>query len=91
MRNQSAKKDTRNHNIHCNPFCRLGGSCVHITAMFFRIEAAVRGGFTNLVVACTSKACTWNVPSQKTVTEPVRAKDMNFTAGKLNKGVNAVC
>ena len=59
-----------------------------ITAMFFRIEAAA-GGFTNLVVACTSNACTWNVPSQKT--DPVRAKDMNFTAAKFNKGVNALC
>ena len=59
--------------------------------MFFRIEAAVRGGFTNLVVACTSNACTWNVPSQKTVIDPVRTKGMNFTAAKFNKGVNAVC
>lgn len=53
--------------------------------MFFRIEAAVRGGYTN--PACTSKVCTWNIPAQKTIVQPVRAKEMNFTASKFNKGM----
>ena len=64
-------------------FFRLKGSCVHITAMFFCIEAAVRGGYTN--PACTSKVCTWNVPAQITIVQPVQAKEMNFKASKLNK------
>lgn len=65
-------------------FDRLGGSCVHITAMFFRIEAAVRAGFNN--PACTSKPCSWTVPAQKTQIEPLRVKDMTFKAAKFNKG-----
>ena len=69
-------------------FFRLGGSCVHITAMFFRIEAAVRGGYTN--PACTSKVCSWNVPAQKTIVQSVRAKEMNFKASKFSKGMETL-
>ena len=64
-------------------FCSFGGSCIHITAALFRIEAAVKAQFA----ACTSIPCAWNVPSQKTTVDPVRAKDMDFKAAKFDKGM----
>jgi hypothetical protein len=69
--------------IYCSFIYRLGGSCAHITAMFFRIEAAIRSGVTN--PACTSQPCTWTVPAQKTQIEPQSVRDMIFKAAKFNK------
>ncbi|XP_001624269.3 LOW QUALITY PROTEIN: uncharacterized protein LOC5503168 [Nematostella vectensis] len=44
---------------HCNCMAGIGESCSHIGALLFKIEAAVRLGYTK-EAACTSKACTWN-------------------------------
>ncbi|XP_070557252.1 uncharacterized protein [Ptychodera flava] len=69
---------------YCSCTAGLGCSCIHITAMFFRVEAAVRTGQTN--VACTSKLCQWNIPAKKTHIEPLRVKDMDFKVSKFSKG-----
>ncbi|XP_070555668.1 uncharacterized protein [Ptychodera flava] len=68
---------------YCSCTAGLGCSCIHITAMFFRVEAAVRTGQTN--VACTSKLCQWNIPAKKTHIEPLRVKDMDFKVSKFSK------
>ena len=36
----------------------MGESCSHIGALLFKVEAAVRLGYTS--VACTSQPCKWN-------------------------------
>ena len=62
----------------------MGGSCIHISALLFRVEAANRTGMTN--PACTSKPCAWSQPSAKTVIKPTKIMDMDWKAAKLNKG-----
>ena len=42
----------------CLLYFRLGESCSHIGALLFKIEAAVRAGFT--ARACKDEACQWN-------------------------------
>lgn len=50
--------------IEVSPCClllysyRLGESCSHVAAILFKIEAAVRLGYTTR--ACTDEACKWN-------------------------------
>ncbi|KAK2571499.1 hypothetical protein P5673_004103 [Acropora cervicornis] len=61
----------------------MSTSCIHVTALLFRIEAANRNGRTN--PACTSKECVWTVPADKTVVQPKQISDMVWTASKLNK------
>ena len=39
-------------------FYRMGESCSHVGALLFKVEAAVRLGYTS--VACTSQPCKWN-------------------------------
>ena len=63
---------------------RMSSSCIHITALLFRVEAANRSGITN--PACTSRQCVWNVPSEKTVIKPTKIADMSWKSSKLNKG-----
>ena len=63
---------------------RMSSSCIHITALLFRVEAANRSGMTN--PAYTSRQCVWNVPSEKTVIKPTKIADMNWKSSKLNKG-----
>ena len=43
---------------HCSCMAGLGESCSHIGALLFKMEAAVRLGYTKK--ACTSEACKWN-------------------------------
>lgn len=62
---------------------RMSSSCIHITALLFRVEAANRSGMTN--PACTSRLCVWNVPPEKTVIKPKKIADMNWKSSKLNK------
>ena len=47
-------------------YFRLGESCSHIGALLFKIEAAVRLGYT-ATAACTSEACQWNVDFVKSI------------------------
>ena len=43
---------------HCNCKAGLGESCSHVAALLFKVEAAVRLGYTTL--ACTDVPCQWN-------------------------------
>ncbi|XP_067028284.1 uncharacterized protein [Acropora muricata] len=70
-------------------YYRMSGSCIHVTALVFRIEAANRTGMTN--PACTSKQCLWNKPADKTVIKPAKIIDMDWKAAKLNKGTSEAC
>ena len=47
-------------------FFRLGESSSHIGVLLFKIEAAVRLGYT-ATAACTSEACQWNVDFVKNI------------------------
>ena len=53
----------------------LGESCTHIGALLFKIEAAVRAGFTRR--ACTDEACLWNDDFKENVT-PGELCNINF-------------
>ena len=64
-------------------FLRMSSSCIHVTALLFRIEAANRNGLTN--PACTSRQCVWNVPRERTSILPTRTRDMDFKASKFKK------
>ncbi|KXJ14188.1 hypothetical protein AC249_AIPGENE19303 [Exaiptasia diaphana] len=61
----------------------MSSTCIHVTALMFRILAANRNGLTN--PACTSKDCVWSVPNAKTVIKPSRICEMDWKAPKLNK------
>ena len=54
---------------------RLGESCSHIGAMLFKIEAAVRLGYTN--TTCTEQVCKWNNDFVKKV-RPTKVTEINF-------------
>jgi len=45
-------------NAHCTCMAGLGESCSHVAALLFKVEAAVRAGYTQR--ACTEEACIWN-------------------------------
>ena len=64
-------------------FFRLGEACSHIGALMFKVEAAVRLGYTTS--ACTDQPCIWNNDFVKSVEgEPLR--DIQFYRKKeLNK------
>ena len=63
---------------------RMSTSCIHVTALLFRIEAANRNGLTK--PACTSKECVRIVPADKTAVQPKQISEMVWKASKLNKG-----
>jgi hypothetical protein len=62
----------------------MSGSCIHVTALLFRVEAANRNALTN--PACTSQRCAWNVPVNKTIIQPRQICDMEWKAAKFKKG-----
>ena len=64
---------------------RMSSSCIHVTALLFRIEAANRNGLTN--PACTSRQCVWNVSVERTAVQPTRICNMDFKASKLKKSM----
>ena len=66
----------------------MSSTCIHVTALLFRIEAANRTGMTK--PACTSKKCEWNVPAEKTVIQPARIVDMEWKSKKFSKGTTVV-
>ena len=53
---------------YCTCTAGLNGTCNHIAAMLFRVQAAVSQGLTN--PTCTSRLATWNVPSECARFEP---------------------
>jgi len=54
---------------------RLGESCTHIGAILFKIEAAVRSGFTKR--ACTDEPCRWNDDFVKKI-KPAEISNIKF-------------
>ena len=56
-------------------FFRLGESCSHIGAILFKVEAAVRLGYTK--VACTDVSCQWNNDFIKKI-EGIEIKKIKF-------------
>ena len=62
----------------------MSTSCIHVTALLFRIEAANRIELTN--PTCTSKECVWTVPADKTAVQPKQISEMVWKVSKLNKG-----
>jgi len=50
---------------HCTCMAGLGQVCVHIAAVLFKVEAAVKLGFTKR--SSTSEACKWNTQFRKEV------------------------
>ena len=60
---------------HCSCMAGLGESCSHIGALLFKVEAAVRSGFTRRT--CTEEACSWNVDFMKKI-EPAEISRIKF-------------
>ena len=60
-------------------YTRLGESCSHIGALLFKIEMAVRLGYTQ--VAVTDKPCSWNNDFVKKI-EGERIENINFYKSK---------
>ncbi|XP_074612144.1 uncharacterized protein LOC141866531 [Acropora palmata] len=79
----AAKKSGEIASAYCTCVAGMSSSCIHVTALLFRVEAANRNGLTN--PACTSRECSWNVPQQSSKVKPTRICDINWTASKLNK------
>ena len=69
------KKSAHIRSCHCTCMAGMSETCNHVAAAMFRIEAAVRNGFTN--PACTSSANKW-LPSHQEVA-PVKVKNLNFS------------
>ena len=60
-------------NLNENIFFRVSQVCKHIAGFLFKIEA---GG--NDSIACTSKLCTWIVPSNKQKISSTTVNKMEF-------------
>ena len=60
-------------NLNENIFFRLSQVCKHIAGILFKLEAGV-----NDSIACTSKLCTWIVPSNKQKISPTTVNKMEF-------------
>ncbi len=60
-------------------FHRLGESCSHVGALLFKLEAAVRAGYTKR--ACTEEACAWNNDFVKKV-QPAPIANIHFYSTK---------
>ncbi|VDI18335.1 Hypothetical predicted protein [Mytilus galloprovincialis] len=60
---------------HCNCMAGLAESCSHIAALLFKVEAAVRLGYTTKL--CTELPCKWNADFVKKV-QPAPVKDIQF-------------
>jgi hypothetical protein len=56
-------------------FFRLSESCSHIGAVLFKVEAAVKLGYTK--TACTEEPCKWNEDFVKTVV-PAKINAIKF-------------
>lgn len=65
----------------CN---RLGECCSHVGALLFKVEAAVRLGYTR--EACTEQPCAWNACFTKNV-EPKKIADIRFYTDKAKDKV----
>ena len=54
----AVSRDAKVLTAHCDCMVSLGETCSHIAAVLFKIEAALRLGYTS--VACTDEPCQWN-------------------------------
>ena len=78
----AAEKKSKFTKGHCKCKAGLGESCSHIAALMFKLEAAVRLGFTTM--ACTSLPCSWNdLSTMKVKGAPIR--DTIFYRPKVGK------
>ena len=69
---------------YCSCTAGLVGTCNHVVAMLFRVEAAVRFNITK--PTCTSKLCSWPVPTgSKVDTMPRKIKDIFFDKDQYMK------
>lgn len=67
---------------YCTCTAGLLGSCTHVTAMLFRVEAAVSSGITK--PTCTSLLSAWNVPvATKSILKPI--KEITFAKTTYKK------
>ena len=76
-----AKKQAKIMSVHCSCMAGMSGTCNHVAAMFFRVEAAVRLGLTN--PTCTTKSCEW-LPNRKVV-RPTKVKNLSFCRDDFGK------
>lgn len=68
--------------MFCFVISRLGESCSHVGALLYKVEAAVRLGFTQ--VACTDVPCLWNQYFVKKV-QPERVTGIKFYKSQHGK------
>ncbi|XP_013411941.1 uncharacterized protein LOC106174794 [Lingula anatina] len=71
----AVRKDGQVIAAHCDCMAGLGESCSHVGALLYKIEAAVRLGYTTS--ACTDEPCVWNECFVKNV-EPAPIAEINF-------------
>ena len=75
---------------HCQCMAGLGQVCVHVAAVLFKVEAAVKYGFT--VKASTSEACKWNKQFRKEISMcPVSEMGSDLIKSKRKVEVISVC
>ena len=76
-----SKKDAVIKSAHCNCMAGMSGTCLHVAAMLYRVEAAVRLGLTN--PACTAKSNEW-LPNRTDVV-PAKVKDLKLGRDNFGK------
>ncbi|XP_003730120.1 uncharacterized protein LOC115928222 [Strongylocentrotus purpuratus] len=69
---------------HCTCMAGLGESCSHVAAVLFKVEAAVRLGYTTQ--ACTDVACQWNNRFVSNV-EPAKIRNIKFYKEKAKDSI----
>ncbi|KAK2180565.1 hypothetical protein NP493_437g00005 [Ridgeia piscesae] len=70
---------------HCDCMAGLGESCSHVAALLFKVEAAVRLGYTRR--ACTELPCYWNNDFVKKV-KPAPVHSIQFYKKSATKTVS---
>ena len=68
---------------YCNCAAGLSQTCNHVAAMLFRVEAAVRAGFTN--PTCTSQKLQWNVPKDDTFIKATPISEIEIEVHKYGE------
>ncbi|CAC5368836.1 unnamed protein product [Mytilus coruscus] len=68
---------------HCDCMAGLSESCSHIGALLFKIEAAVKLGYTK--TACTEEPCKWNADFVKKVVPATISKINFYKAARVKK------
>ena len=75
------KKSSKVLSAYCSCMAGMSGTCNHVAALLFRVEAAVRLGLTN--PSCTTKSCEW-LPNRKNV-QPTKVKNLSFSRDDFGK------